>query len=714
MPHKSTAEHLRDFLALMAEEGLVESEWGKPDLRTAKKVLGLRYAPELRGDAGVIGRVAAFARDGLYSDDKQKVLNFICGAPGTGKTRMLYESAAKVMRETPNCGIVAVTFNGKQNANICALQERELLQFGSHIPVLMRIIHAYLGGVAEWGEFSSRTIPILKSLERVDRLIIKRVIDMIAERHGVDNVVLLVDDVLRWLTAPDLCSGAKPEEKVIVMVDNMCYASSMRGRAFIFSALAAPMFLALGGPPTGRPILPNVLEPLSQVHSKKLTDVVIEDHCGDLCAFSGLSSSEVIRVLDALAVGGLAGAEECLHDEIRDLYNRRGFGIMTIVAGVHRRLMDKYSTDWRLIAFAVAGVQTWPKAKCLITTSADMPNNAKNAQQNDLMKFTALELANRGHLPLSSDSMRVEIRFSPALLLSSLMYVDHAVTVEYREAAYYLASVWQMTPLNVWREYVIRVLILRSHLPLSSELVSGDNVVLVSYLTGMAVAVKHNGIELPLNAPAFRATSRDFTARRLASLLNLFVFKNSKALINGCMPDTAVVMAWPFSNTVVTFAKEKPPTPGDLIAIPMLMRHVYAFESEQEPGVDSLIFIRRADGDITNPQDLIAVGIQCDKGSSKLTAATVETARSNFHTTMCAREWSDTQLIFVVLANCELSNKTEFMSQVGDNVIVLDKDEIAHWLGPSLVDMLQNMHNAASVSRSPRTSLAQMTATFTA
>lgn len=265
-------------------------------------------------------------------------------------------------------------------------------------------------------------------------------------------------------------------------------------------------------------------------------------------------------------------------------------------------------------------------------------------------------------------------------------------------------------PLNsgirMWSEFIVRVLIIRSNLPLAVELVDGKEVPLISYRTGNQVSVNHNSIELPMNkVPLDDHANKAFRARKLSSVLDLFVHEGSQALINGCMPDTAVVMAWPLSNTVVQLDAKAPSSPTDLVATPMLIHHVFETGNAHRTGIDFLLFVRRAICESTQPEGLVAVGIHCVSSCSStrtvLTAFEVETSRMKFHTNMLARGWSEHALILVVLADCELSDKAEFMSQVGNNVVVLDKGEMANWLGPSLVDMFQSMRDA-SLAQSAR------------
>jgi hypothetical protein len=439
-----------------------------------------------------------------------------------------------------------------------------------------------------------------------------------------------------------------------------------------------------------------MLSLLMHEFSRELTTVVAEQQLQRLSTLSGLSIPQVVQNLDALAVGGLPRAAEFLHFAVSKAFGVEcGFdSISAVVAIVHRNLAVKYNPEWTLIALAIAGVKTLPDNKLLPAGDRGGP-------------LTALQAAKRGLLPLSEDQKRVEVRFHPAIVLSSLHLFEFSLSVEFREAAHYLASMPLMKPKNLWEEFVLRTLILRSHLPLPSELESGSGVEFVSFNTGAPLLVPNNGIMLPMTSStaAGGGAPVGFRARIMRSVLNLFIIGagggNSRALVNGCMPDAPVFMAWPLSSVAANFPKKAPPSPDNLVGNPMMMRHVFTSQSKEEAGRGSMFFVRKAQGALGNPRDLIAVAIHCkyfvDEATPTLGANIVAQARKNFVKTMRKRGWLEEQLILVVLARCNLSGQRDaFMSSWGDNVVVLDQEAIAAWLGPSLMGTVQTLHNATA------------------
>jgi hypothetical protein len=150
----------------------------------------------------------------------------------------------------------------------------------------------------------------------------------------------------------------------------------------------------------------------------------------------------------------------------------------------------------------------------------------------------------------------------------------------------------------------------------------------------------------------------------------------------------------------------------------MAMRHIYTSESGQEPGLDLLFFVRKAEGSATDPSDLLAVGIQCkysgDEASTTLSAKTIRIARRAFRGTMVKQGWAENQLIFVLLARHKLSGIQTLVGNVGPGqIVVLGQDAISTWLGPSLMETMQNMHNSC-VSHGPHQRWADIRAEYEA
>jgi hypothetical protein len=639
---------------------------------------------------------------------------------------MLYEAAKKLLSETKykhNLAVLAVTFNHVQNCMMSPREEIQMMGYSPEVPVVLRLMHGYMASsqYRSWGYFAGEALKEIDALPSRERqFFIKDVIEIIAEHQRKSKILLLFDETLRWLELShrrDAPSESYLSSRVESMVSAVCRATNEGPKAAIFSAFASS-FLSNPESSTGRAIKTTHLLPLNMEGSRKLIRSVVSYRLPDLAEGSGLTEEKVISILDALAVGGLPRAAEMMHDALSILPDlSKKITVPNLVSSTHALLAQRYNVPWDLVVLALSGIETWPPDKLL-------PGS----------RMTANKAVYLGHLPEPRlDSKNVPISLTPVLLLSRLLHGKLKDDAELRAASECFASLALIRPQNLWGEFVVRILILRSHLLLHREL-TGDSAAgttttvnttttttvnaTTTTTTAAAVATSTraaaaaaNGILTSHSLHSHQEQSRGveptvrltFPRKELRSVLELFPGSN-KGHVNGCMPGIPVMMAWPLRHRGMTFRKNKPPSPGALMRNPSLMQRVFVSRSRQESEIDILLYLHRKKAvDAVAAGDFIAVGIQCkwsgEESTTKLNCGVVERARSNFQSKMEAQGWRKDQLVLVVLAHRHTEGMSNFQSRVGDSVAVLAKGSgIDEWLGPSLRETAECLHAAHTFS----------------
>lgn len=141
-----------------------------------------------------------------------------------------------------------------------------------------------------------------------------------------------------------------------------------------------------------------------------------------------------------------------------------------------------------------------------------------------------------------------------------------------------------------------------------------------------------------------------------------------------------IMIVLPLSNTVLQYVTRQPPSPDMITNNPTLMSHLFASESEREPG---LLFMREE----STLGDLVAVGVYCKwsdpANATALNSTTLSNTYTKFKSMMVSRGWREDQLVFVVLANRDVAWDV-VNTTTPTNIAVLSRDAIKHWLGPSL------------------------------
>jgi hypothetical protein len=709
------------------------NKWVSPDLNIASKTLGLGYCPRLYGRDATLAAVVQ--RTGLDQTikDSRKPLNLMTGFPGTGKTRMLYEAANTIYtRHNGNVAVLAVTFNHLQNAMSQSGLELEMLKISPKLPVILRLIHSYMLPMGcAWGKFVDGALNVIKSLSHeADQFCIADVINIIAKKSNKSKALVLIDETLRWLELAKF-KGAPPESTleqcVQDMVSAVCNACDGAGRGAIFSAFASS-FLEKPETRSSRPIETTRLLMLDSDSSDKLIRCALSTSLETLVRNTELTESEIIKILNAVAVGGLPRAAEMLYSALASLsVILRGITISVVISSTHSLLAERYHPEWNLVALALSGVEEWPFDKLL-------PG----------MDMTARQAVNRGLLPEPApNSAGAKISMPPVLLLSALL---HGVSKDsnnrnFRKAAKCFASLSLMTPSNVWEEFVVRTFILRSYLSISlrrelngaSAVAAPDascpggvdtiplfehrrfsrpnKMMEIAPETITCVSAVEGGSSSSSTGNATMPTSAIGKGTELLSVLELFPGCSPRGWVKGCMPDTPVVVAWPLSNTLMKYPLNSPASPLHLIRNPSWMQHVHVSESAVKTGIDMLLFMhRKVEGSVVATGDLIAVGIQCEQSSTTLDCDTVAEAKRSFHLKMEARGWKLEQLVLVVLAYRNPQDIENLQSRVDGNVAVLARGcGIEDWLGPSLLETAQSLQSVRNLQSGPYECLGDLT-----
>lgn len=407
--------NIRSILEALKSRGLIadESQWPVPDFEIVRSVLELTYTPKLCGVDDALESVVSLARDSLQSSNSSKAINLVAGLSGMGKSRILYESAASLVQSQSNCGALAITFGGKQHAADFVVEpEIAMLALGPHVPVLTRLMHLYMNKrIDNWTTFASCAVDVFQRFGPQLDLTIGDVIDMIAERHGLTHVVLLVDKAHRYMTMEEAIKKHNMDQ-------NMCFKAFMRstcevtdkaGRAVIFSAFSPAIFPEDRATFLSRPIQTTMLSPLAPEHSRNLAKIVVGSTFEYVDSF-GLSDYQINQVLGALAIGGVPRSAVELHIEIdKKYFPTCSYGtLLELASNIQWRMTSNSNgTEWTLIALALAGVKAWPNDKVPPTRFG----------------CTGLKLAICGHLSLSSNQRNVELRFPPVVMLASLNYI---------------------------------------------------------------------------------------------------------------------------------------------------------------------------------------------------------------------------------------------------------------------------------------------------
>lgn len=293
---------------------------------------------------------------------------------------------------------------------------------------------------------------------------------------------------------------------------------------------------------------------------------------------------------------------------------------------------------------------------------------------------------------------RVSVTLAPALLLCTLL--TKGTSDGLRTAAHFFACLTALSPRNLWEEFVLRTIILRSHITVSSPLSTSPN-------TASAAS------EPSTPTPSLASSSTMHRLGPLRAILLRSVFEVfSGARTHPDMRRKRARIAAPLSNVVLKYPRQEPPTPESLATEPAFMQHLFVSESATEPGVDALIFLCEGSGTDVNKEHLIAVGIQCKW--SKLTASTelslleLTSAENSFRLTMMAQGWREDQLMLIFLAHRPVVstafNDEKLVNILPNNIAVAGLESgLEEWLGPSLIPLARCVH-AAHLSHGPYSS----------
>lgn len=688
---KSSRQYLDELLDVLTQSNVIldREKWTKPDCATALSVLKIEYLPAICGRSQEFQSIQGFAYNALQKQvpSHREPVNLVSGLPGCGKTRILHEAARSITERDPSVAVLACTLNGDNNAYLGETVEIALLRICPQFPVVLRLIHMYMSQRLNWETFASSVLGLMKTLDpnnwKYRYINICDVVDVIAEAHGFPKALLLIDEAFRWL---GISTAERNESSLLYdcigMAHNALEVNDKPYRAVIYSALTLNFLAQPSSGGGSRNVEHTNLSLLSEVDSKALTRAVLKDHLSYLQEYSGLTGDEVVKMLNGLTVGGLPRAAEFLHYAVTqssdNALNTRSFGaLFTLASRVYEKLAERYKVEWSLVKLAVSGVSEWPYKKVL-------PG----------VNYTAAQAVNRGILPEPEtlELTMIPVFIPPPLIMASMRHRCAGETAEMREAAYYFSSIFEMSPVNLFEEIVVRTLILRSHFKLSREYIKDA---------------------LPANASGDETTpeaviSDLFPTKMLSTLLDLFPGARGD-LTRGPLFGNPMTMAWPLSNSGLMYEAERPPTPSHFSRRPQLLQHVFVSQSKNESGIDCLLILRNQDpaSSLDASGRLIAVGVQCkwsDPGvSTELSVEEVEKACNNFQKKMISRGWEQSQLVFIVLAHRNLVGSTigRLVARLPISVAVLGlKCGIETWLGPSLLRTVVCMHEAR-VSHGP-------------
>lgn len=619
-----------------------------PTLETSKEVLGLVMGTSLVGRTAEIKKVSRSVDFGVVPG--RKPLNLVSGIPGVGKTRMLVEVAQQVAdigtAAVAATAVVACTFN---NVQFVVIEESPVFAASPTLPIVLRLLHAYLYANFAWAAFSKAGWDILKSLGF--EITLDMCLTHLAATFHKPRILLLVDECLRGL---DVGIATASVEQMIRAACTDCDAEN---RSVVFSAMATS-FLSEAETESARRIVPTTLVPLVKVDSLELTKLAVP--CiADLAEQCDMTTDEVLETLEALAVGGLPRAAEFLLTQLRSYqWKAVPVPLSFIVASVLDKLAQRYSFPRAIAHLCVLGRQDLPldqpipKTECILQAEA----------------ITARDAVLRGWLPQPAKRFERSARLAvaPALVLSTFLK-DPSLPEEppeaMRRAEINFAGLLALRPRDLWEEFVLRLMILRSYLSSASGDAAADGMV------------------------------------RLSSPFHLFPHVN----FGGRLSRTPVFVAAPLANLVYQHAAKAPPSPNELIARPDLVRHLFVSESAMEPGIDSLLFARLCNSAEGDPSSYVAVGIQCKWSSSEssttLALSDVTKARAHFTETMSARGWDLARTVLVFLAYRSVASTVT--AELPDGVAVAGLGcGIEEWLGPSLVVVAERIH-AIRVSHGP-------------
>eukprot|EP01039_Chlorochromonas_danica_P006588 gene6588-7280_t len=671
----SPTEHFSSFIRAL------EEAFGKIVLRpstcpTVQDVLGLQYLPQLIGRDDEVNRVIE-SIDFSGVTGGRKPLNLVSGIPGVGKTRILIEAAQRV---APN-SVLACTFN---NNHFITNGEHPLFLKTPEVPVVLRLVHAYLFSSVSWASFLPTSLKIFKDIIDAGHITVGACLTDLASRfEASSHLLIVVDECLRCL------DEGLDESCAQLLVRALCGACDVQGRSVVFSAMATS-FLSEAETESTRRIVATQLLPLTGPESISLTTLSVP-HLDQLAERTGLSQNEVIATLDALVVAGLPRAAEFLLQRLkaRD-WQRVPVPLSLVATGVIETLAQRYSLPRSLAHMCVQGVPTMPLNQPLL----------------DVEGMTVRDAVLRGWLPQPAKRAQSAcLAIPPALVLSALFKLPPEDSERHeglRQAEINFAGLLALRPRDLWEEFVLRLIILRSHLNVANS-VLGSKSSMIRYLDVGNNGGSEGGAAGASATDDPRSQSTLSGKMKLPSLFSLF----PGAACSRHLTKTPVLVVAPLSNVVLQHAEKSPPSPQELAANPSLAAHLFVSNSPREPGMDALLFVLRADGNPKDPRAYLGVALQSKwssgQASTALTLPVVKEARNNCFTTMTSRGWKQDNIILVFIAHRSVTTsavvmdgtdkRMMFSPEVPNGVAVAGLNcGLEKWLGPSLITVAERIH----------------------
>ncbi len=671
------------------------SEWRQPDLTASSHILGLQWTPQLVGRSEDMQLARSHV---TFEEFNRKPIIFFEGIPGTGKTRLLQEAASVLF--TTDMAVFSVTFNHQQNALLNNEIERQLVTMDIALPVALRLMHSYMGSNKSWGSFAAAALTSIQSVARSRPITIDIILSYLADHFSKQRVLLLVDETLRWL---DINIERK---QVQDMVSITCQACDRENRAVLFTAMSSIIFLSEEETETSRQIVPITLCLLKDDESLELTSIAIGYKAvATIHQLTGLARNSIISTLNALAVGGLPRAAETLAAECKSVGNwqQTPVTISSLAARVYSSLSRKYSFPLQITRLAVLGTATMSRSEVI-------------PGRSDTLEDAVL----RGWLPKPSRiNGRVNMEMPPVLMLCSLLNAEGKLSNDLRAAAYYFSSLVELSHRNLWEEFVLRTLILRSHM-LPDNAVSQTNKTASLYFSEVSEAEEStdNSADDELCSPSSPFSQPLSMASSPPSLdlkkMSAFCEKSKIfALFPGVRkhksaPTFSVQRFRTLSNMILEYPHRRPPTPSELINKPELMQHLFVSESSAEPGIDGLKFEWK-DLKVVTAEELMAVGLQCKwsdlDASTVLSKSQIIDAYNLFVRTMTALGWKEDQCVLVFLVHHSVTQNVfdgdDIVSSLPSNIAVASLNNgLEKWLGPTLTQWARCLH-AVRISHGP-------------